>query len=211
MQLFWHGYSSVRIESKNDDVESTILTDPFENESSVRFPRTIEPDALILSHEDRKRFNLEAVNGKPFIVSNPGEYEVKGVFMNGIQEPGSKDGAIIYRITTEGMSIAYLGSLKRKLTNAELERLENIDILLIPVGGGDVLDGAAASDLISEIEPRVIVPIHYDIPGLKKPLGTVDAFCKHLGSCQRESMNRLKIQKKDLPADTMLVAVIDRA
>ena len=75
----------------------------------------------------------------------------------------------------------------------------------------DALDAETASDVISEIEPRIVVPLHYDLPGIKAKLGTVDAFCKRLGSCQKEHMNRLKIQKKDLPADAMLVAVIERA
>lgn len=211
MQLFWHGYSSIRIESKNGNIESTIVTDPFENESAIRFPRTIEADSVILSHEDRSRFALDAINGKPFLISRPGEYETKGVFINGIQDLKTDDQTVIYRILTEGISIAFLGGIKRRLTNEELERLEDIDVLLLPVGGGDVLDAETAADVISEVEPRIVVPMHYDIPGIKVKLGTLDAFCKHLGSCQRESMNRLKIQKKDLPVDAMLIAAVDRA
>jgi hypothetical protein len=211
MQLFWHGYSSIRIESKNGDQESTLVTDPFENEASVRFPRTIESDIVLLSQEDRKHFNLEALNGKPFIISQPGEYEARGVFVDAIRDPNMTDDVVIYRIMTEGMSIAYLGRINRKLTDVEMERLESIDILLLPVGGGDGLTPTLASDLISEIEPRVVVPINFSIPGIKTELGTIDSFCKHLGACQKEDMNRLKIQKKDLPIDTMTVAVLERA
>ena len=211
MQLFWHGYSSVRIESKNGDKACTLVTDPFENEAAIRFPRTTEPDVILLSREDRKKFNLEGPGGSPFIISEPGEYEVKGVFITGIQDPASNDGAVIYRIFTEGMSIAFFGQAKRKPTDDELEKLENVDILLLPIGGGEAISGGDASDIISEIEPRVVVPIYYDLPGLKTKLGSVDTFCKQLGACERENMNRLKIQKKDLPPDSMLVAVLDRA
>lgn len=211
MQLFWHGYSSIRIESKNGDQASTLVTDPFENEASVRFPRTIESDIALLSTENRSDFNLEALNGKPFIISEPGEYEARGVFIDAIRDPDASDKVIIYRIMTEGMSIAFLGRINRKLTNAELERLETIDILLLPVGGGDGLSPTFAADLINEVEPRIVVPIHYAIPGIKTELGTIDTFCKHLGACQKEEMNRLKIQKKDLPIDTMTVAILERA
>lgn len=211
MQLFWQGYSSIRIESKNGDMVSTLVTDPFENESSIRFPRTVEPDLLVLSHEDRKRFNLAGVSGKPFIVSRPGEYEAKGVFVHGIQDGSVSDQQLVHRITTEGMAIAFLGSMKRKPTNEELEKLENIDILVLPVGGGDVMDAEAAADIVQTIEPRIVVPVHYQIAGLKAKLDGVDAFCKHMGACQREESNRLKIQKKDLPADNILIAVLERA
>lgn len=213
MQIIWHGYSSVRIESKNGELSSTLLTDPFENETSIRFPRTIEPDIVVLGHQDRKRFNLAAVQGNPFLISDPGEYEVKGVFVYGIQDPsidGGKDRPIIYRFMTEGMSIAFLGQLNRKLTNFELEQLENIDILLLPVGGGEALDADKAADLITVIEPRVVVPLNYSLPGMKKKLGSVDEFCKHLGASNCENMTKLKIQRKDLPAETLLVAVLDR-
>lgn len=186
------------------------MTDPFENEASVRFPRTLDSEIVVLSNEDKKSFNLEALNGKPFVIAEPGEYEVRGVFIDAIRDPRATDKVIIHRIMTEGMSVAFLGKINRKLTDAELERLENIDVLILPVGGGDGMSPSLASDVISEVEPRVVVPIHYSIPGIKTELGTVDAFCKHLGACQKEDMNRLKIQKKDLPVDTMMVAVLER-
>jgi L-ascorbate metabolism protein UlaG (beta-lactamase superfamily) len=213
MQIYWHGYSSVRIESKNGEKASVLVTDPFENESAIRFPRTVDPDVIVLGHQDRKRFALEGVGTKPFVISDPGEYEVKGVFVNGIQDQKKGEGLerpLIYRIFTEGMAIAFIGPLKRKPTDAELERLENIDILLVPVGGGDAYDPEMASDVISIIEPRVVVPLNFAIPGIKTQLGSVEQFCKHLGVCKREDMSKLKIQKKDLPPEDVLVAVLER-
>jgi hypothetical protein len=214
MQIFWHGYTSVRLEAKTGDTECTVLTDPFENETSLRFPRTLQPDVTVLSHQDRSRFNLEPIQGTPFIVSDPGEYEVKGVFVNGIQDkqkdPG-KERAVIYRISAEGMNVGFLGSLKRAPTEEELAALGNIDILLVAVGGGDGMDAKTAAEIIAEMEPRVVVPLGYDIPGIKAKLGSVDAFCQQLGSCQRENATRLKITKKDLPADNLMVAVLERA
>lgn len=214
MQIIWHGYSSVRIESKNAEKECTLITDPFENEASIRFPRTVDPDAAVLSHQERKRFNLKALQGNPFIVSDPGEYEVKGVFINGIQDSAADQGKerpLMYRFVSEGMNVAFLGQLNRKPTNAEFEHLESIDILILPVGGGNVLDAAKAVDIVTQIEPRVVVPVYYAITGLKQKLDSVDVFCKKLGANQREDMTKLKIQRKDLPAETLLVAVLERA
>lgn len=215
MQIYWHGYSSLRIDAKTGDTDVTLLTDPFESEASVRFPRTVAPDILVLSHQDRKRFNLEGAQGTPFTISDPGEYEVKGLFVTGIQDPAvdasEKSRPVIYRFIVEGMSIAFLGQLKRKLTPFEIEALNDIDILLIPIGGGDVMDSKVASETIAEIEPRVVVPMYYDIPGIKTKLAGVDAFCKSLGVCKRQDANRLKVSKKDLPTEDLLVAVLERA
>jgi len=214
MQIYWHGYSSVRIESKNGEKTCVLVTDPFENESAIRFPRTVDPDVIVLGHQDRSRYALDGIGSAPFIISDPGEYEVKGVFINGIQDEkaeGGKERPLIHRIYTEGMSVAFIGSLRRKPTDAELERLENVDILLISVGGGEAYDHEMASDVISIIEPRVVVPLNFAIPGIKAKLGSVDQFCKQLGVCTRENMTKLKLQKKDLPPEDMLVAVLERA
>lgn len=214
MQLFWHGLSSIRIEGKIGETEATLLTDPYPNESGLRFPRTIEPDLLVLSHQDRERFNLEGVVGSPFIVSDPGEYEVKGLFATGIQDTKAdtdKSRPLIYRFDIEGISLAFLGQLKRSLTTYEVEQLGNIDILLLPVGGESVLDSKAAVSTITTVEPRIVVPMYYDVPGIKEKLGTVDAFCKQMGVCKREDANKLKISKKDLPADDVIIYVLERA
>ena len=215
MQIYWHGYSSVRIEASLNQQDVTLVTDPFENEGAVRFPRTLTPDMLVLSHQDTKKFNLDGIQGKPFVVSDPGEYEVKGMYAQGIQdvalEEGGKLRPIIYRIVAENMSIGFLGQLNRKLTQYEIEELGDIDILLLPVGGGEVMNSKLASETISMIEPRVVVPLYHDIPGLKAPLEHVDAFCKALGVCKRQDSNKLKLSKKDLPSDDILVAVLERA
>lgn len=215
MQIFWHGYSTIRIEAKSGDKEATVLTDPFANEASLRMPRTVEPDILLLSHQDRKCFSLDNVQGRPFTVSDPGEYEIKDVFVNGIQdktvEPEEKARPVIYRLDVEGINVAFLGQLRRKLTDFEVEELDEIDVLLLPVGGGEVMDSKLASETISVIEPRIVVPLHYDLPGIKAKLTGVDAFCKALGVCKRQDANKLKISKKELPAEDVLVMVLERA
>jgi len=215
MQLYWHGYSSVRIEAKIAEQEVTLLTDPYENESGLRFPRTVAPDILLLSNQDKKKFNLEGVQGTPFVIADPGEYEVKGLFVQSIQDesvdPTEKFRPLIFRAVVEGMSVAILGQLKRKLTAFEIEELDDVDVLLLPVGGGDVMDSKLAADTIADIEPRIVVPLHYDIPGIKAKLADVNTFCKSLGVCKRQDLNKLKITKKDLPAEDLLVTVLERA
>jgi len=214
MQIFWHGYSTIRLETKSSEKEATVLTDPYENEASLRFPRAVTPDVLILSHQDRKRFNLDGVAGSPFVIADPGEFEVKDVFVQGIQDRSLDSGTaarpVIYRISAEGMNLGFLGQIKRKLTDYELEELGEVDILLMPVGGGEVMDSKLASEIISLVEPRIVVPLHYGIPGIKTKLDGVDAFCKSLGVCKRQDANKLKISKKELPVEDLLVMVLER-
>ncbi|MFH1078019.1 MAG: MBL fold metallo-hydrolase [Patescibacteria group bacterium] len=214
MQIFWHGLSSIRIECKSMNTEATVLTDPYPNETGLKLPRTLAPDMLLLSHQDRSRFNLEGVGGTPFIISDPGEYEVKGAFAQGIQDPSAETDAkrpLIYRIDAEGMAIAFLGQLKRALTPHEVEALGDIDILALPVGGGNVLDAKLATETIATVEPRIVIPLYYDVEGVKEKLGTVDAFCKQLGVCTRQDVNKLKIARKDLPTEDMVIMVLERA
>ncbi|MFA6447076.1 MAG: MBL fold metallo-hydrolase [Patescibacteria group bacterium] len=213
MQIFWQGYTSIRIETKQGDKAGELVTDPFENESAIRFPRTVEPEMVVLSNQERKDFNLEGVAGKPFIVSDPGEYEVRGIFAYGIQDPIADAGEkrpVVYRIEAEDISIGFLGKLNRKLTDVELEHLGNIDILVLPVGGGDGMDAKTAAAVVNMIEPRIVIPINYQIPGIKAKLDSVDAFCKATGG-KRQDGNRLKISKKELPADDTLIMVIERS
>lgn len=215
MQIFWHGYSSIRVEGKSEDADVTLLTDPYENESSLRFPRTLAPDILALSHQDRSRFNLTSVQGTPHIISDPGEYEVKGVFVHGLQDPSVAGGTthrdILYHVTIEGVAIGFIGQLKRKLTDRELEEMEHIDILLLPVGGGPVMDTKLASAVIADIEPRIVIPIFTDLPGIKIALSSAEEFCKTFGARKRENLTKLKVTKKDLPSEDLLVVVLERA
>ncbi|MBU2566452.1 MBL fold metallo-hydrolase [Patescibacteria group bacterium] len=214
MQIFWQGYSSIRIETKVGEIACTVMTDPFENEASIRFPRATEPDILVLSNQDSKKFNVSGVAGKPFVISDPGEYEVRGVFVTGIQDPTADEGKqrpLVYRIDAEDIGIAFLGGLQRELTNDEIEDLGNIDILILPVGGGDALEAKMATKMISAVEPRIVIPVNYHISGIKNELGTVDQFCTAMGVCKRQDVNKLKISKKDLPADDILVMVIERS
>jgi L-ascorbate metabolism protein UlaG (beta-lactamase superfamily) len=213
MQIYWQGYSSVRIETKQGEESCMIMTDPYQNEASMRLPRATEPDVLLLSNQDGKLYNIEGVAGQPFLINEPGEYEVRGVFVYGIQDPAIDSGKkrpLVFRIEAEDMVIAFLGSLNRQLTDHEIERLGNIDILILPVGGNDVLDAKTASKIMSQIEPRIVVPIHYHVAGIKTQLDTVDKFCGALGVCKRENVNKLKIAKKDLPVEDIIVTVIER-
>lgn len=214
MQIFWHGLSCVRIEASFSNQEATIVTDPYTSDTGLRFPRSLTPDIVVLSHQEIKRFPLDAFTNTPFLISDPGEYEVKGVFAYALPVPepeGRSPHGLMYRFEIEGISVGFLGGLNRSLTEQELGGLEDIDVLLLPVGGGGLITAKQAIELIEIVEPRIVVPIGHQIEGLKEELGTADAFCKALGVCTRQDSNKLKITKKDLPSEDLLVAVLERA
>lgn len=213
MQIFWHGFTCIRIEASHGDRQATLVTDPYESNQGLRFPRTLAPDVVALSNQDIKRFNLEGFTNKPFLINSPGEYEVQGIFAYAIpfgdaETKGAR--GIMYRFEIEGVSIGFLGGLHRVLTEAEVEALGNIDVLLLPVGGKNWANAKQAVETISLVEPRMVIPLAHHVPGLKEQLGTADAFCKEL-VCTRQDANKIKITKRDLPAEDLVVTVLERA
>lgn len=213
MQIFWHGLSCVRIEASYGEKEATLVTDPYGSDTGLRFPRTLKPDIVALTHQDREKFALDAFENTPFVIDNPGEYEVSGIFDYAIpvrMADETHPHHMMHRFEVEGISVGFLGNLKRALTDEEIAKLGNIDILLLPVGGGDHITAKQAVEIIKVVEPRMVIPLAYHVEGLKKELGTADAFCKEL-VCKRQDANKLKISKKDLPSDDLVVTVLERA
>lgn len=214
MQISWNGLSSFVIKGKTTLGEVSLVTDPYDNSVGLRFPRTLTSAIVVQSHDAPEANNVSAVPGEegetPFFVHHAGEYEVQGIFVTGVQAK-KKDGTphSIYRIRLEDVKIGFLGALDRELTDREIEALGEIDVLIVPIGGGKVLDKDEASDLVSQIEPRLVIPSYYDVSGLKQKLDKVEGFCKEL-ACPREDINKLKITRSSLPVDEINVRVLSR-
>lgn len=206
MQISWQGLSCFEITTNTATGEVVVVTDPYDNETGLRFPRSLEANVVCVSHDEGDANNVSAVLGDPFVVNMPGEYEVKDVFVYASQVGDTR----VFRIESEGIHIAHLGSLNRVLTDKELDVLGTIDILMIPVGGGRVLSPKLASEVIAQIEPRVVIPMTHAIPNMKEKLATADDFCKALGTCRRETSNKYKFTRKDLPEEDMMVMELAR-
>jgi L-ascorbate metabolism protein UlaG (beta-lactamase superfamily) len=207
MNITWHGLSCFEIEAKTAQGDVRIVADPYENTTGLRFPRTLEAEILLVSHNETDANNTSSVLGRPYLINLPGEYEVRDVFVFGI--PLNK-GNIAYCIEAEGMRLAHLGALNRALTDDELQKLGNVDVLMVPVGGGRVLSPSTASDVIGQIEPRIVIPMMHAVDGVKEKLSGIEEFCKALGTCKREDMNKLKITAKELPEEEMKIVSLTR-
>lgn len=212
MIITWLGHSCFKLQDKIGADGVTLITDPYSKETGLKLP-SLEADLVTVSHDHNDHNNVSAVKGNPRVISCAGEYDVKGVFVEGIDsfhdetKGGKRGGNIIYRIEIDDISVAHLGDLAHTLDNTELEKLVGIDILLIPVGGNYTLDAKKAVEVISQIEPRIVIPMHYRHPDLKIELDDLEKFIKELGVVPTHE-EKLKISKKDLPAEEMELVIL---
>ena len=215
MNITWNGAGSITLTAKPGQTEVSLVTNPFFAEGTMKFPKQIEASMIVRTHNDDSTGNVEAViaehdGGKaPFVVDHAGEYEVRGLFATGISAP-KKDGTAhtIYRFDIEGMHVGFLGAIDRALTTKEQESLGAVDILLVPAGGGSVLGAAAAAELVTQIEPRVVIPMYvnaFEGDGFAESA----AFVREIGA-PTETMAKYKITRSGLPEEDMQVVVLTR-
>lgn len=216
MQILWHGQSFFEISAKGEGAELVrIALDPFGDKIGLKVPKA-EADILLVSHSHEDHNNIEAIKGAPFLIDSPGEYEVKGIFVKGIsafhdnQQGKDRGVVVIYRIEAEGMVVCHLSDLGQKeLTPEQVEEIGEVDILMMPVGGTFTVDAKDASEIISQIEPRMVIPMHYKIPGLTVDLNPVDKFLKEMGEEGIKPEPKLKVSLKDLPQEETKIVVLE--
>ena len=215
MQIIWKGQSCFQIitsQGKNNQVN--IVIDPFDESTGLRVPK-LEANVLLVTHQHADHNNVKAVAGNPFLIDNPGEYEVKGVFIKGISashdsSSGKERGFnTIYTIESEDLRICHLGDLGQKeLTPEQLDKVGEVDILMIPVGGVYTIGAKEAVKVMSQIEPNITIPMHYQLPKLKFKLEGLDKFLKTMGVKKLEAISKLSIKKKDiLPEEAKIVVL----
>jgi L-ascorbate metabolism protein UlaG (beta-lactamase superfamily) len=212
MYITYLGHSCFKLQDKTTADGITLVTDPFDKSTGLKVPN-FEADIVTISHKHADHNNADALRGAPYVIKTAGEFDVKGVNIYGVEafhdEKNGKERGIniIYRIDMDDISIVHLGDLGHVLDNKQLEMLVGTDILMIPVGGKFTLDAKKAVEVISQIEPRIVIPMHYNVPGLKYDLDGVEKFIKEIGVKPREE-EKLKISKKDLPAEDMELVIM---
>lgn len=207
MIIQWLGQSCFKIQTQNSQGEITVVTDPYGDSSGLKMSH-FNADIVTVSRNDDNHNNAEALRGEPFIIHSPGEYETKGVFVYGVPVVMEKeqDQLTIYKIISEDVSVAHLGDLSQLLNDEQLDKLGNVDILLISAGNAN-LNGKKAAEIIAQIEPRLVVPMNYKVTGQKTMLNTADDFLKNC-NLKSETMEKLKIAKKDLMGEDTRVIVL---
>ncbi len=203
MHISWLGSTGIKIQTKpqNDDV--TVLIDPYKPLVGTA-PRNLTANiALFTRGED----NAITLSGDPYILPHPGECEIKGVLLTAA--PGNEEGKMIIRIDSESLSLAHLGLMNKVPSNDALEAIGSVDILCIPVGGGEGYDPETAIKVINIIEPRVVIPIGFQSDNDPNAL-PLEKFLKDMGVATEQAEKKIILKKKDLPTEDMKVMVLEK-
>lgn len=198
------GHSSFKLKGK----AATVVTDPFLTKC--------EADIVTISHPHADHNQISKVSGSPFVIDGGGEYEVKGVSVIGVaswhdDKGGAQRGPnTIYVIEIDGMRVCHLGDLGHKLSDAQLEEIGSVDVVLVPVGGEYTLDAKQAGEVVKQLDPWIIIPMHYQQPGLDAAtfgkLAGVDVFLKEIGK-EVTPMPKLVVTRDKLPEETQVVVL----
>jgi L-ascorbate metabolism protein UlaG (beta-lactamase superfamily) len=224
MVIQWLGQACFKITSG----DLVIVIDPYSKETGLTPPR-FRADIVLVTHAHFDHSNHESLTGRspaderasprsteePFLISGPGEYETKGVYIGGIEtyhdnQNGTERGMnTMYKLEVEGLRILHMGDFgEEKLRDETLEKIGDVNILMIPVGGKYTIDGSAAAKIIKQIEPQYAIPMHYKIGGLKISLDGVEQFLEETGAAKAPAEDRLTIKKKDVLSEETKTQIV---
>ena len=208
MDIVWFGQSMFKIKGKT----ATIIIDPYDSDfTGLKLPKDLDAQIVLATHDHKDHNNTSIVSGNPLIIKGPGEYEKIEVQVNGITSyhddvQGSQRGKnTIYNILMERISIIHLGDLGHVLTDAQTSQIDEVDILMIPVGSTYTINAEVAVQVVAQLEPKIVIPMHYKIPDLKIELEGVEAFLKEMGTENLSPVPKLSITRDKLPEETTLV------
>ncbi len=199
MHISWIGQTCVRLQTKNGDEDITVIIDGYKP-AVGDFPRSFSPQIALYSHGEEDTTTLSQ---EPFIFSSSGECEVKGVMCYSFP---TADGQV-FKINSENMNLVHLGKITKKLSNEVLEKLGTPDVLFIPVGGGkEYLSAADAAEMVTAMEPRIVIPMAYQCDTDPKA-GALSDFVKVLGLKADVTDKKIILKKKDLPTETKFMVL----
>ena len=205
MDITWLGHSCFRIKSS----QAVIITDPYPPDLGYSLGK---PSARIVtvSHQHPSHSYVQGVGGNPRIVKGPGEYEISGVLIIGVAtfhdaDRGKTRGKnTVYLMEADGISVCHLGDLGHVLTNEQVEEIDNVDVLLLPVGGISTIDAPMAAEVIRQLEPKAVVSMHYKTQAISRELDPVENFLKEMGMDEIQSQPKLSFTRSNLPASTQV-------
>ncbi len=209
MEITWLGHGCVRLKNR----DTTIIVDPF-NAATGYSTRFGEADVVTISHDHEAHNNAEAVPGKRLVIKGPGEYEVAGVLITGVRtfhdaRRGADRGSnTAFVFEMDEVRVCHLGDIGHIPTPDQVSAMNGADVLLLPVGGHTTIDGAAAAEVISLLEPRLAVPLHYRTEVSKDDLDSLEMFLRQMGVSAPQPVGKLTVAKTSLPLE-MTLAVLD--
>lgn len=210
MEIVWYGHSCFRLAERN---MASVVTDPYDHTTTGYEPLKLKADIVTVSHEASGHNNVAAVKGKSRLITGPGEYEIGGVFITAVQTNGHSKRTpeeprnTLYVFDYDGITIAHLGDLRRVPTQMEIEALGTVNIALVPVGGGGGLSAAKAAEVVSVIEPGIVIPMHYSTRDSLIKLDPLSKFLKEMGLGEVDAQDSLKLSRGSIPEETHVVVL----
>jgi L-ascorbate metabolism protein UlaG (beta-lactamase superfamily) len=208
MEVTWYGLSCFRLTGRG---QASIITDPYDD--SLGLPALkLRGDVVTVSHNSPGHNNAAGISAKHRTLTGPGEYEIGGVFVTGIatNEDNESQANVLFLFDFGDVTVAHLGEMAEVPNQTKIEALEQVDVLLVPVGGGNSLNAAQAAELVSMLEPHIVIPMHYDLPGLKPELDGVDRFLKEMGMTRPEEETTLRVSRSAISEETAVVLLTPR-
>jgi len=209
VEIVWYGLSCFRLSERG---KAVVVTDPYGPEIGLP-PLKLKADIVTVSHDAPGHNEVKAVKGVRREIKGPGEFEIGGVFIIGIQMDPKKStkskarANMLYVFDFDGLTVVHLGDLSYVPSQAQIENLGTVDIALVPVGGGGALSPSQASEVISLIEPSIVVPMHYKTGEMELKLDGIKRFLSEMGISEKEALPSLKISKSGLSEDTQVVVL----
>jgi L-ascorbate metabolism protein UlaG (beta-lactamase superfamily) len=207
LDITWYGHSCFRIVERG---RITVVTDPYADNIGLP-PLKLKADVVTISHDVPGHNNVDAVKNEVHVIRGPGEYEIGSVFVTGVAmhdgESATPRQNVAYHIVYDNLSVLHLGDLAHVPKQSLIERLGEVNVLLVPVGGGMGLTAAAAAEVVALIEPHFIVPMHYEMPDLRIDLEPVDKFLKAMGVSKAQEADSLKVTASELPEQPQVVVL----
>jgi L-ascorbate metabolism protein UlaG (beta-lactamase superfamily) len=214
MEITWYGHSCFRLTERS---YATVVTDPYDNKAIGYESLKLKADIVTVSHDAPGHSYRDAVKGTSHLIDGAGEFEIGGVFITGVSTDGGTGGKrknkdasahnTVYVFDYDGITVAHLGDLQQVPTQSEIESLGTINVALVPVGGGGGLNAAKAAEVISLIEPNIVIPMHYATPDAKVSLDSLNKFVKEMGLSKPETQPSLKVTRSGLPDETKVVVL----
>jgi L-ascorbate metabolism protein UlaG (beta-lactamase superfamily) len=209
MEITWYGHSCFRLTERG---LATVVTDPFDHRVAGYEALKLKGEIVTISHDAPGHNYVTGVKGREHLIKTPGEYEIGGVFITGVQTNGHKRDAdepsnTLYVFDFDGVTIAHLGDLRRVPSQTEIEALGNVHVALVPVGGGGGLTAAKAVEVVSLLEPGIVIPMHFGTPASSLKLAPVGKFLKEMGLGDVEPQPSLKVGRGQVPEETRVVVL----
>ncbi|MCD6391729.1 MAG: MBL fold metallo-hydrolase [Dehalococcoidia bacterium] len=206
MEITWLGHSCFLISGK----EKTIITDPCHPDLGYRLGE-LEADIVTLSHFHPGHSYIEAIVNDPRQVKSPGEYEIGGTFITGVASfHDNKKGDLrgkntIYIIEMDDITLCHLGDLGHPLDPHSIEEIGDVDILFLPVGEVSTISLDTAVEIVRQLEPPIVIPMHYKTEAFTGNLGPVDKFLNKMRVPELEAKPKLSITSSSLPTTTQII------